>query len=739
MAPQHARHRASIAAMAFALFAVACGARNGRPTAQHTNSTSDGCAPSSDAAADGALELALAVIPRARAPFTAPLADRTLFAYAPSNARSTDNRPLPQDTFTALDQCSVCHAAVFDQWNRSAHRFSSMDNAIYAPSFEVARRDRYIAGTRFCAGCHDPALLFGGDVDGSPIPRNHERASLGVGCVLCHSVERLHDRTGNGGYVMAREHISETFPERQSDGTFTGVAPHRARVMNDTVRSAELCGTCHKVALVEAVTRGPWLRGQDEYTPWSQSAYNGNDPNRYDPEVERRTCIDCHMPREQSALRDVSARDGRVRSHRFLGGHTAMAALNGDPDTLARQRAMLEGAVRIDVFRAPSVTTERVEPLPIEEVALRPGERATLDVVMVNERVGHSFPGGTADVADVWVELTVRDARDRVVLQSGVAGRDGSADEDAHRLRTRPIDERGAPAEMRDPHRYRAQAYDTTLPVRAARVVRFAGEIPANATAPLRVTARLLHRRITDPYWAFICRERERAGGERCPERPTTVVAQYDNAPPEGTARWRRFYDHGRALGEGQVQERVGEALPSLEIARNLHGSHAGPWTELARVAIRQSRTEDAWSLLARAEQIDPRSPVPNYLRAMASAEVWHFDDTIEPLLRVRAAMPRYPRAIEMLANAVGLAGQHEQALSLLFEGMRLDPERPLMLNLLAIELESLGAQQESQRAREAYERHRFHDGVPGLRARCKREVPNCQRESEAVHTHPMR
>ncbi len=99
-----------------------------------------------------------------------------------------------------------------------------MDNAIYAPAFEVTRRARYIAGTRFCAGCHDPALLFGGDVNGQPIARTHERASLGVGCVLCHSVERLHDRTGNSGYILAREHISETLPERLADGTFSGVA-----------------------------------------------------------------------------------------------------------------------------------------------------------------------------------------------------------------------------------------------------------------------------------------------------------------------------------------------------------------------------------------------------------------------------------------------------------------------------------------------------------------------------------
>ncbi|MBL8679601.1 MAG: hypothetical protein JNK05_10565 [Myxococcales bacterium] len=691
----------------------------------------------------------LRALPRARAPFEAPLADRTMHALSPSNAQTIDRRPLPADTFTALDQCSVCHAAVFDQWSKSAHRFSSMDNPLYAPSFEVARRDRAIPGTRFCGGCHDPALLFGGDIDGRPIARTHERASLGVGCVLCHSVERLHDRTGNGGYHLTRSPITDTIPERSSDGTFAGVPAHRARVMNDTIRSPELCGTCHKVALTEHVTFGPWLRGQDELTPWSQSAYNGNDPSRYDPEVERRTCIDCHMPREAATRPDVSARNGTVRSHRFLGGHTTLAAINNDADTLARQRAMLEGAVRIDVFSAPDARGAAVDvpdanaaldrAAPIEERSFAPGDAVRLDVVLVNERVGHNFPAGTADVADVWIELTVHDSRGRAVLESGSISARGDVSEDAHRLRVTPVDERGVPALMRDPHRYRAQAFDTTLPVRAARVVRYEGQLPREASAPFTVRARLLHRRTAEPYWSFACRERVRAGGPACPPRPVTEVARYDFAAPPSTPRWRRFYDHGRALAEAQVQERVGEATASLEIARNQHGNHAGPWVELARVALRQSRTEDAYALLARAEQIDPQSPVPDYLRAMASADVWRFADTIEPLLRVRRAMPRYPRALEMLANAVGLGGHHEEALGLLFESMRLDPERPLALNLLAIELEALGAREESQRARDAYERHRFHDGVPRLRTMCKRDIPNCQRESEPVHVHPLR
>lgn len=677
-------------------------------------------------------------VPFARAPFRAQLTDRTLHSLSPSNARTRDGRRLPTDTFTALDQCSVCHADVFDQWSRSAHRFSSMDNPIYAPSFERARVDRSIPGTRFCGGCHDPALLFAGDIDGTPIARTHERASLGVGCVLCHSVERLHDRTGNGSYVLNSEPISQTIPTRNADQSFAPntVAAHRARVVNDTIRSAEFCGTCHKVGLIEYVTHGPWLRGQNEFDAWQQSAFNQNDPSRYDPTVNRAQCIDCHMPLERATRGDVAATNGMVRSHRFLGGHTAMAALNHDDDTLRRQQQMLQNALRIDVFRTPDITGTGA--VALDEAPARAGEQLKLDVVLVNDRVGHNFPAGTADVADVWVEVSVIDANNVVVIQSGLTTPARPTDEDAHFLLTRPVDERGVPAVMRDPHRYRGQAYDTTIPARAARVVRYEGQIPGNAALPLRVSARLLHRRIADPYWSFICQELQRTEHRTCPERPVTVVAEWTSAATlsPATPRWQRYYDHGRALAEYQVQERVAEATGSLEIARDSQTNSPAPLVELARIALRQSRVEDAHSLLDRAQRLDPRSVVPDYLRALASADVWRFSDTIAPLFRVRAANPEHPRTIELLANALGLEGRHNEALSLLFQGLNIDPERPQMLNLMAIELHSLQAEQQSTAAREGYERHRFNDGIPRIRTLCKRNIAHCQRESEPVHVH---
>jgi tetratricopeptide (TPR) repeat protein len=443
------------------------------------------------------------------------------------------------------------------------------------------------------------------------------------------------------------------------------------------------------------------------------------------------------MPLERAVRGDAAATDGMVRSHRFFGGHTALAALNNDNDTLARQQQFLQNAVRIDVLRSPDITGTGARVL--ERVPVQPGEHLKLDVVLVNERVGHNFPAGTADVADVWVEVVLRDADGRVLMQSGLLGADQAPDPDAHFLLTRPIDDHGVPAVMRDPHRYRAQAYDTTIPPRAARVIRYEGDVSSAARAPLQLTARVLHRRISDPYWSHICAQLQQAEHRRCPPRPITEVAQYSStAIYSARTEWQRYYDHGRALTEYQVQERVAEATGSLEIARQLQPDSAGPWVELGRLALRQSRVEDAYALLAQASQRDPRSLVPDYLRALASADVWHFSDTIAPLLRVRAALPQHPRTIELLANALGLEGRHNEALSLLFQGLNIDPERPQMLNLMAIELNALQAPEESVRAREAYERHRFHDGIPRLRSLCKRDIPRCQRESEPVHTHPL-
>ncbi len=52
---------------------------------------------------------------------------------------------------------------------------------------------------------------------------------------------------------------------------------------------------------------------------------------------------------EDAPLGDAAAKDGRVRSHRFVGGHTWLAAMRADPEQLARTQQMLRQAATIRV------------------------------------------------------------------------------------------------------------------------------------------------------------------------------------------------------------------------------------------------------------------------------------------------------------------------------------------------------------------------------------------------------
>lgn len=674
--------------------------------------------------------------------------------YAPSAASVRDHGTLPGDALSAIDRCSVCHADIFAQWSQSAHRFSSLDNPFYFPAFRAAREARGTAAGRWCGACHDPALLFAGDLDQATVDRTHERAAIGVGCLLCHSIERIHDRTGNGNYVVSPDPV--TYPPREREDR-DAVARHRARLTRPLLRTAEFCASCHKVGITENINGAGWLRGQNEFDPWEQSAYAGNDVERHDPDVERRVCQDCHMPREAAPLGDRSARNGTVRSHRFAGGHTALAAWVGSAEMLSAEQRALEGAVRLDLFRAPTVQGSRVtDGEPVEARALTPGESLALDVVMVNERVGHRFPSGTADVADTWVELVVRNARGVVVAQSGAvtASDPGPLRDDAHRLELRPVDDQGAPALMRDPHRYRAVAYDTTIPPRASRVVRYTWRVPSGAAfaGPYTVTARLLHRRLGNPFVGSVCRTAVADQGHACPDRwPVTVVSSVAATPGVATslqrtpalsaalsAPWRRWYDHGRALVEWNLQERVDQGLHSLEQSISLAPDRAEPYVERARLSIREGRTDDAYRWLDEAERRAPGAPSIPYLRGVAGSDVWRWAETVAPLGAAYRAAPGNVRLAEMYANSLGIAGRHREALTVITAGLAIDPERAQLLNLEALELDALGAHDQAAVARAAWDRFRIPDALPGLRARCKRNFASCARETIPLHEHAL-
>src|SRR5262249_41646654 len=145
----------------------------------------------------------------------------------------------------------------------------------------------------------------------------------------------------------------------------TAKGPHGARLRPPLMSQALFCAACHKVGLGTDVTAGErWLRGQNDYDAWHLSAVSGNGAGSvYRPETApskgseppatgsgrqsrpsptrsdaAKVCQDCHMPLEPAVLGDAGAKNGMVRSHRFLGANTALPHLRGDGEQERRTR-----------------------------------------------------------------------------------------------------------------------------------------------------------------------------------------------------------------------------------------------------------------------------------------------------------------------------------------------------------------------------------------------------------------
>ena len=135
------------------------------------------------------------------------------------------------------------------------------------------------------------------------------------------------------------------------------------------------------------------LRGQNDYDAWHISAVSGNGAGSVYRPDKAKTCQDCHMPLEPAVQGDSGAKNGMVRSHRFLGANTALPHLRGDAEQEQRTMENLRGRASL---------------------ALLWSGPARVDALMRARGVGHRFPGGTMDSNEVWLEVTAFNAAGKV-------------------------------------------------------------------------------------------------------------------------------------------------------------------------------------------------------------------------------------------------------------------------------------------------------------------------------------
>jgi len=522
--------------------------------------------------------------------------------FFPSSSETNTKSIIPADFFMKSENCGSagCHKDIFEQWNSSAHHFSSFNNQWYRKSIEYMQDVAGVEASKWCAGCHDHAVFFNGRFD-KPIKEqiNTPEAHAGLGCTSCHAIARVKNSMGNGGFVIQYpplHHLatSENPLIRGMHDLFVKIdpEPHRKTFLKAFHRkdTAEFCSTCHKVHLDKPVNDYRWFRGFNDYDAWQASGVSGQGARAFYYPPQPKRCADCHMPLVES--KDAGNIGGKVHDHRFPAANTALPFVNKDETQLRKTIEFLQNKqVTVDIFgisrvaegsgseepaagktQSLRVATHFAEPeemgaaggigAALTDVSLltaplggvegevRAGESLRVEVVVRTRGVGHFFPGGTVDAFDVWLELKAEDEAGRAFYWSGMVEDDGKGpvEKGAHMYRSFLLDGMGNYINKRNAWAARSVLYVRLIPPGAADTAHFRLRVPENAGSLVKLTAKLNYRKFSwwNTQWAF--------AGVR--------------DPLQGSFPLAKGYDSGRWIFTGDTSGVSGEvkAIPNLPI-----------------------------------------------------------------------------------------------------------------------------------------------------------------------------
>jgi tetratricopeptide (TPR) repeat protein len=576
--------------------------------------------------------------------------------FFPSSAQVAGGGKIPSKYFMESEVCERCHKDIYEQWKGSAHHFSSFNNQWYRKSIEYMQD---VAGTKpskWCGGCHDPAVLYSGLMD-TPIKQivHRPEAQAGLGCMMCHSIVQVKSTMGQGDFLLEypklHELASSPNPAMRWLHDFLvdlNPEPHRRIFLKPFMRdqTAEFCSACHKVHLDKPVNHYRWIRGFNEYDNWQASGVSGQGARSFYYPAKAQQCADCHMPLESSEERGNV--NGYVHSHRFPAANTAVPTANEDSEQLQATEEFLKNKnLTVDIFAiSPARATDQqastqadvnttfavgeeaevkttasaggeVAPVtaPLNRILppLRRGDNVRVDVVVRTKKVGHFFPGGTVDAYDTWLELKGTDDQSQTVFWSGMVEDNGKGpvEKGAHFYRSLQIDGHGNRINKRNAWATRSVVYVRLIPPGAADTVHYRMHVPENAGSKITLQARLLYRKFSwwNTQFSF--------AGEPDPGQPEPSVDADD----------RTFNFHGSLQGVSAKREEIAD-LPIETVAENsvtlpvaAHGSaplqpktelHAEDWQRWNDYGIGlflQGDLKAAQAAFQKVTEIDAKNP----------------------------------------------------------------------------------------------------------------------------------
>ena len=651
--------------------------------------------------------------------------------FFPSSSKTNVGGLIPAKFFLTSETCGRCHTEIYQQWNASAHHLSSFNNQWYRKSIEYMQDVVGTKPSKWCAGCHDHAVFFNGRFD-RPIKEQIDtpEAQAGLGCMSCHAITSVGSTMGQGDFTIEYPPLHDL---AASDNKLLAKihdyllhldpVPHKQAFIKPfhTDQTAEFCSSCHKVHLDKPVNGYRWFRGFNDYDNWQASGISGQGARSFYYPPKSQKCADCHMGAVASS--DPAAKNGKVKSHRFIAANTALPFVNGDHEQLRlTQEFLRDKQISVDIFALVRGAGDRVETnrstarepqlastfavgeesmnfgagrtaaggagqvfAPIESApVVRAGESVRVDVVVRTRKVGHFFPGGTVDAFDVWVELEAIDSSGRVILHSGEVKDGGPVDPSAHFYRSLQLDGEGNPINKRNAWMARSVAYVRLIPPGAADTVHYRIDVPKDAKGDIRLRAKVNYRKFSwwNTQWSY--------GGVRDPEHKDF--------------RMSPSFDNGRWLFNGDLSRVSGamKSIPNLPITvmaedeatlRVVDGRAAVPALPTPDKATRERWNDYGIGLLLQGDLRAAKEAFTHVTRIEPSyADGWVNvarvnlleGDVVDAEAMLRKALtidPQLAKTHFFLGVSLKEQGQYDDALAHLQEAARQYPRDRVVLN----------------------------------------------------------
>jgi tetratricopeptide (TPR) repeat protein len=612
--------------------------------------------------------------------------------FAPSNAQTTTGNLISQRDFIPAIRCASCHESTHTEWSQSAHR-NAFREPFYQANVNHLIRDRGIVVTRHCESCHNPVALFSGALsNNSKIPRPFDNE--GVSCSVCHSIQSMTTQ-GIGSYVIAPPALLELKDGRRiKDATdqeiLSDLESHSRAVMRPLLRQPEFCAACHKSAIVPELNGRKWFRTFSVYDEWQQSAFAGEtvQPLSVRP---RQGCQSCHMARQQNT---------GYASHRWPGGNTAIPAHYGWTEQVKATADLLKsGVVSVDIFALHSAAVNQSAIVaPLESAAsVSAGQTISVDVVVANRGVGHTFPAELRDMFEAWLEFRATDATGKVLTHSGAVRADGTLEWSAHAYRAVPIGDDGRQIDRHDIWRTRVGAFDRQIPAGRADIGRFTFVIPKDARAPITLVARLNYRRFNARFIDWVKRSQPvkqspvvqmssakvvlRLANQRISETKSARSDVKDqSAAAELRKRWRAY---GVALFDQQQYEAAVEAFEQARVlASQGSADEAASWVDLALAYMRMERAGESQAAIAKANEciaraiaIGPNDGRARFYRALLNVKQFRYGEALADLEALARERGR-DRQVWMQLAAIYLLQRRDREAQAAYEHvLTIDPD----------------------------------------------------------------